>query len=166
MSYIETGLRGGVLHLSQAVIKPTQQDILVPDRRVLTLDQRREMVEGPVHYFIKGWPRTAIVVLLHGHEGDIKPFVEEYMTYYDKQLQDYLLILEASPSAARQGTKLNRLGHNVNRCFIDPKVNIGVHDPRDEEAQALMKIFSQFPGLNLFLALHMDVEFEADNFYV
>ena len=78
---------------------------------------------------------TKLLILsgMHGDESDVVVHVSGFVSTQAESLPDFVYIPTVSPSAIAQKTRQNYLGHDINRCFVDP-----IQDP--EALQVINRI--------------------------
>ncbi len=93
-------------------------------------------------------PSVLILSGMHGDESDVIQPVTRYLYTHAGHIPDFIYIPEVSPSAITAKTRLNKQGHDINRCFVDSTTDL--------EAQELMKFLQH-------VHFHMSLDFHEDN---
>lgn len=101
---------------------------------------------------------TKLLILsgMHGDESDVVVHVTDFISTQAESLPDFVYIPTVSPSAIAQKTRLNYLGHDINRCFVDP-----IQDPE------ALQVCNRISTLNHVISLdfHEDSSHENDFYF-
>lgn len=113
-------------------------------------------MEQTVQYYLRGFdPHVLFMGGLHGDEYEVIAPLQKCLVRYSSQIPDYIYIPQASPSAVKRRTRVNKYGRDLNRCFVE-------RTP-DEEARSVMNIVRAHT-FRLAFVFHEDPD--QDTFYV
>lgn len=97
---------------------------------------------GQKYYLGGDKPEILIVSGFHGDEFEIVPILEKYITDYLREMPEFLLIPEVSPSAIQRKDRRNNDGVNINRVFVD--------DTKELEAKLVMDLVRKYHFQTVF----------------
>ena len=74
------------------------------------------------------WPKVLIISGTHGDESGVISSVRKAVDKYNQALKDNLFVPELSPTAVRQGTRMNYEGLDLNRSFKENADSVEVRE--------------------------------------
>ncbi len=101
-------------------------------------------------------PKLLILSGMHGDEADVVAHVSGFVSSHAQSFPDFVYLPTVSPSAIAQKTRQNYLGHDINRCFVDP-----IQDP--EALQVCSRISKLYQVISL--DFHEDSSHENDFYF-